>query len=162
MENFYQHAMDEIAGGATLSQLLENDTRGISKSHLLRYIMNDPARTERYHNALAVQSEMIFARLQDIALGNDTIVIDGVAIQQEPARITAVLNTAKYVLSVNNPQRFRESKQVDVTTTHIDQASLRALSTDDLKRMVLSGQYSTREDSLDVVENTSSLEDEAA
>lgn len=134
LDNLFHSSLLQLEQGIALPVILRNDPRGISSGELLRYIFRDPQRRTLYYDALQIGAEIVFSEVLDIADATANPMED---VQRSKLRI----DTRKWWMSVANRQRFGDIKKLDVTTQTITEDSLRSLSIDDLKRMVVSGQY---------------------
>lgn len=131
---FFEHALQDVAGGATLPTLCQQDPRGISPQKFLAWILRDPDRKRRYHEALQTNAEIVFSQIIDIA--------DAVHNPMEDVqRSTLKIKTRQWWLGVVDRERFGDIKKLDVTTKNLDADQLKTISTEELKQMVLSGEY---------------------
>jgi len=134
-ENFFEHALGDLADGKSLPALIKDDARNFNPAQFMRWILGDPTRRQRYYDALEVQSEVMFTELAGIADATDNPMEDT---QRSALRI----KTRQWQMGVSNRKRFGDIKQLDVTTEVVDREALRTMTTEDLKRMALSGEYS--------------------
>lgn len=132
--NFFEHALQDVAGGATLPTLCQQDPRGISPQKFLNWILRDPERKRRYHEALQTNAEIVFSQIIDIA--------DAIHNPMEDVqRSTLKIKTRQWWLGVVDRERFGDIKKLDVTTKNLDADQLKTISTTELKQMILSGEY---------------------
>lgn len=144
---FFEHALQDVAGGATLPTLCQQDPRGISPQKFLAWILRDPDRKRRYHEALQTNAEIVFSQIIDIA--------DAVHNPMEDVqRSTLKIKTRQWWLGVVDRERFGDIKKLDVTTKNLDADQLKTISTEELKQMVLSGEYRRVTDDEQPVEPT--------
>lgn len=132
--NFFEHALHDIAEGATLPTLCQQDPRGISPARFLQWILRDPDRKRRYHEALATNAEIVFSEIIDIADAKHNPM-------EDVQRSTLKIKTRQWWLGVVDRERFGDIKKLDVTTKNLDSDQLKTISTAELKQMVLSGEY---------------------
>ena len=144
MDNLFENSIDRLTNGEALPVILRNDPRGITPGEFLRFALRDPERKRRYYDALAVGAEIVYSEVVAIADALDNPMED---VQRSKLRI----DTRKWWASIANRNRFGDIKKLDITTQDITEDSLKTLTIDDLKRMVLSGEYRTeRDDTIDV------------
>ena len=145
--NFFEHILEDIAGGATLPTLCQQDPRNISPAKFLAWILRDPDRKRRYHEALQTNAEIVFSEIIDIADAKHNPM-------EDVQRSTLKIKTRQWWLGVVDRERFGDIKKLDVTTKNLDADQLKTISTAELKQMVLSGEY-RRVENDDTVEPTS-------
>jgi hypothetical protein len=144
-ESFFEHAVLAVADGQTLDQLIQRDPRDFRPAQFMRWVLNDPIRKQRYYDALETQAELMLHQLTGIADATDNPLEDT---QRSALRI----KTRQWQMGVANRKRFGDVKQLDVTSTVIDREALKTMTTEDIRRMALSGEYSTvRDDNIDDV-----------
>lgn len=131
---FFEHALQDVAGGATLPTLCQQDPRGISPQKFLAWILRDPDRKRRYHEALQTNAEIVFSEIIDIADARHNPM-------EDVQRSTLKIKTRQWWLGVVDRERFGDIKKLDVTTKNLDAEQLKTISTEELKAMVLSGEY---------------------
>ena len=131
---FFEHALQDVASGATLPTLCQQDPRGISPQKFLAWILRDPDRKRRYHEALQTNAEIIFSEIIDIADAKHNPM-------EDVQRSTLKIKTRQWWLGVVDRERFGDIKKLDVTTKNLDADQLKTISTEELKQMVLSGEY---------------------
>lgn len=144
--NFFEHILEDIAGGATLPTLCQQDPRDISPAKFLAWILRDPDRKRRYHEALQTNAEIVFSEIIDIADAKHNPM-------EDVQRSTLKIKTRQWWLGVVDRERFGDIKKLDVTTKNLDADQLKTISTTELKQMVLSGEY-RRVENDDTVEPT--------
>ena len=132
--NFFEHILEDIAGGATLPTLCQQDPRDISPAKFLAWILRDPDRKRRYHEALQTNAEIVFSEIIDIADAKHNPM-------EDVQRSTLKIKTRQWWLGVVDRERFGDIKKLDVTTKNLDADQLKTISTAELKQMVLSGEY---------------------
>lgn len=132
--NFFEHILEDIAGGATLPTLCSLDPRGISPARFLAWILRDPDRKRRYHEALQTNAEIVFSEIIDIADAKHNPM-------EDVQRSTLKIKTRQWWLGVVDRERFGDIKKLDVTTKNLDADQLKTISTAELKQMVISGEY---------------------
>lgn len=135
---FFEHALQDVAGGATLPTLCQQDPREISPAKFLAWILRDPERKRRYHEALQTNAEIVFSEIIDIADAKD---VNGFPNTEDVQRSTLKIKTRQWWLGVVDRERFGDIKKLDVTTKNLDAEQLKTISTEELKQMVLSGEY---------------------
>lgn len=131
---FFEHALQDVASGATLPTLCQQDPREISPAKFLAWILRDPERKRRYHEALQTNAEIIFSEIIDIADAKHNPM-------EDVQRSTLKIKTRQWWLGVVDRERFGDIKKLDVTTKNLDAEQLKTISTEELKQMVLSGEY---------------------
>ena len=132
--NFFEHVLTDIAEGSTLPTLCQQDPRGISPAKFLSWILRDPDRKRRYHEALQTNAEIVFSEIIDIADAKHNPM-------EDVQRSTLKIKTRQWWLGVVDRERFGDIKKLDVTTKSLDSEQLKTISTEELKQMVLSGEY---------------------
>ena len=144
---FFERILPDIAGGAAVPALCQQDPRGISAPRFLVWVMRDPDRRRRYQEAQATAAEIVFSELIDIADAKHNPMED---VQRSALKI----KTRQWYLGVIDRERFGDIKKLDVTTKNLDADKLRTVSTAELKQMILSGEYRTVPDDHDIEPST--------
>ncbi len=108
--NFFEHALEDIAGGRPLSRVVSDDPRGFSYSKFLNWIHADEERKKRYYAAQAIGADAIADEVLSIADAENNPLED---VQRSTLRI----NTRKFLLGVWNRKRYGEVKQIDSTVS---------------------------------------------
>jgi hypothetical protein len=134
LANLLESSLVQLAEGTSLPVILRNDPRGITPGRFLGWVFRDPDRKRRYYEALELGAEIVFSEVLDIADAANNPMED---VQRSKLRI----ETRKWWASVANRSRFGDIKKLDVTTQNLTEDHLRSMSIDDLKRMVVSGEY---------------------
>jgi len=132
--NLLETALVQLTEGIALPVILRDDPRGITPGRFLQWVFHDADRKRRYYDALELGAEIVYSEVLSIADATDAPMED---VQRSKLRI----DTRKWWASVANRNRFGDIKKLDVTTQTITEDHLRTLSIDDLKRMVVSGEY---------------------
>lgn len=152
---FFERVLPDIASGATLPALCQQDPRGISPARFLSWIMRDPDRKRRYHEALKTNAEIVFSEIIEIADATHNPM-------EDVQRSTLKIKTRQWWLGVIDRERFGDIKKLDVTTKNLDADQLKTISTDELKQMVLSGEYRRVMDQDDSADTSTSGDDQCA
>lgn len=142
-ENFFEHAIDDVAAGRPLRALLREDHRGFKYGEFIRWIMKDPDRKRRFREAQEIGAESVADELIDIA---DGTVPDGAVIPEEVARSKLRIETRQWMLKTWNRDRFSDSKKVDVNVSNVTAEKLKQLSSTEIKRMIIEGECLVVED----------------
>ena len=108
----------------------------------MRWIMASPARKSRYYEARETATELMGDHLMSIAEGKDNPL-------EDVTRSTLRVNTLKWIMSRHNVRRYGDTKTLDINTTIFTPEKLKQLSTDDIKRMLLEGEYADVTDVMD-------------
>ena len=106
---FFERALEWIAGGDTLTDLIREDYREIDKGAFNRWIHSNRDRLRRWEEAKRIGCESVEDRLIQIA--------DGSLALEDVQRSSLRVNTLKWLLGVWDRKRYGEVKQVDVTAT---------------------------------------------
>lgn len=106
---FFERALDGIAQGKPLSQVVEEYPFPIEYARLLAWINRDENRRNRYYEAQAIGAEVIAEQMIAISDANDSL--------EDVARSTLRINTRKWLLGVWNRKRFGEIKQIEQNVT---------------------------------------------
>jgi hypothetical protein len=142
-DNFFEHAIDDVAAGRPLRALLREDHRGFKYGEFIRWIMKDPERKRRFREAQEIGAESVADELIDIADGTTP---EGASLPEDVARSKLRIETRQWMLKTWNRSRFSDSKTVDVNVSNVTEEKLKQLSSTEIKRMIIEGNYSTIED----------------
>jgi len=145
--SIFDHVLAEIAAGEPLTRVLQQDHRQPDPGRFMRWVLASPARKSRYYEAREAATELIADKIVQIAEGTDSPL-------EDVTRSTLRVHTHKWLMSRHNTRRYGDTKTIDVNTTVFTPERLKQLSTDDIKRMLLEGQYADA----DVVDVTDKLE----
>ena len=142
-ERFFRRALPQISNGKPLTYLMHNSHEGFTAGRFLAWVRKDPERKKAYEEAQAIAAELFVSEI--VAISDETVTNEGMPLDVNANKLR--IDTRLKVASVYNPSRFGDVKRVEMTTKHITDDKLRTLSTDDLKRLIVEGEYSTVEDS---------------
>jgi len=104
-ENFFESAVDRLALGHPLKDIVNDDPRSISYSRLTTWIHKDPARQQRYYEARSIGAEVVADEMLAISDGTDNPMED---VNRSKLR----LDTRRWLLGVWNRKRFGGEGQV--------------------------------------------------
>lgn len=141
-DQFFEHAIDDIAAGKSLRSLLRKDNR-FEYGQFLRWIMTDPERKRRFRQAQEIGAESVADDLIDIADGTSP---NGDGLMEDVTRSKLRIETRQWLMKTWNRARYADTKTVDVNVSNVTEEKLRQLSSTDLKRMIIEGTYSSVND----------------
>lgn len=105
----FERALDGIASGKPLSQVVEEYPVPVDYARMLAWIHKDENRRSRYYEAQAVGAEVVADQMIAISDAADTV--------EDVQRSTLRINTRKWLLGVWNRKRYGDIKQIDQTVT---------------------------------------------
>jgi hypothetical protein len=143
-DQFFEHAIDDVAAGRPLRALLREDKRGFKYGEFIRWVMMNPERKRRFREAQEIGAESVADELLDIADGT----AGAGAFIEDVARSNLRIETRKWMLKTWNRARFADTKTVDVNVSNVTEEKLKQLSSTDIKRMIIEGNYTTVEDAV--------------
>ena len=144
-DQFFEHAVDDIAAGRPLRTLLREDKRGFKYGEFIRWIMSNPERKRRYRLAQEIGAESVADELIDIADGTTP---EGEAVPEDVARSKLRIETRQWMLKTWNRSRYADTKTVDVNVSNVTEEKIKQLSSADLKRMIIEGTCTNIEDAV--------------
>jgi hypothetical protein len=144
-DQFFEHAIDDVAAGRPLRALLREDRRGFKYGEFIRWIMMNPERKRRYRLAQEIGAESVADELIDIA---DGTVPEGTAQPEDVARSKLRIETRQWMLKTWNRGRYADTKTVDVNVSNVTEEKIRQLSSADLKKMIIEGTCMNIEDAV--------------
>ena len=103
----FERALDEIAGGNPLAQVVEEYPIEVSYTRLLSWIHRDEGRKARYFEAQVIGAEAVADQMIRISDASDNL--------EDVQRSTLRINTRKWLLGVWNRKRYGETRQVEQT-----------------------------------------------
>ena len=128
----FETALEEMAGGTTLTYFCQNYHTPISPTRFRTWIFRDKGRKNAYLVAKALAAEQVEDDLIRIA---DGIGPDGQAAPEDTGRSKLRIDTRLKLLAVWNRRRYGDIKQIEQKVTST--VDLSALSTEELKAQLL-------------------------
>jgi hypothetical protein len=105
----FDRALDGIAAGKPLSQVVEEYPVPIDYTRLLQWIHRDENRKARYYEAQIVGADTIADQMIAISDASDNL--------EDVQRSTLRINTRKWLLGVWNRKRYGDVKQIEQNVT---------------------------------------------
>lgn len=150
----FEHALEALAGGITLSEFCQNYHMPISPVRFRTWMLQDERRKNSYYVAKALWAEQLEDELIRIS---DGVGPDGQrgshasgshspdshagspspSLPEDVQRSTLRIATRKWIMEKSNRKRYGEVKHVESVITNTTTIDVASMSTEDLKRFVL-------------------------
>jgi hypothetical protein len=143
-ENLFESSIDAIQGGHSLAHIIENDPRNIEFGRFLRWINKNKARRQRLKEAREIAADILVSQTISIADNADPVTANVAKLQIDSRWKTA----GKW-----NPNQYGDKQRIDIRTGELSEAELDNFSTEDLKRMIIEGEYENLPDDNDTEED---------
>jgi hypothetical protein len=142
--NFFEHALDTIASGRTLSSIIEDDHRCIQYARFLRWVKKNPQRLARYHEAQEIAAEILVGDIIRIA--------DETNEENVQSRNTQI-KSRQWVAGSFNPKKYGQNKRIDMNVTEVTEESVEKMSVEEIERRIREIEASTIEPEWEDVED---------
>lgn len=139
-ENIFESTLDAIAGGQSVSSIIANDPRNIEYARFLRWVNKSKTRRDRLKEAEEIAAEILVNQITAISDGMDGSVPDG-AFGFDSQQAKLKIDTRKWIASKWNPKKYSDKTKIDLAVGELTEEDLNKYSTDDLKRMIIEGEY---------------------
>ncbi len=108
-ESMFMNFLDQIARGASLHRLLEEDHRNVDYNDFYRWIKKDAKRYELFKEAQELRTEFMAAEILRIADAEDSM--------EDVNRSRLKIETRKFLMGAHNRKRYGETKQIEMNTS---------------------------------------------
>lgn len=105
-ESMFDHVLEQMAEGKTISHTLSMDMRGYESSVYIDWIKKDPQRTTRYENAQLLYAEKLGSEIIEIADADDTL--------EDVNRSKLRIDSRKWLMGVYNKRRYGDTKTIEL------------------------------------------------
>jgi hypothetical protein len=105
-EQVFMRAIDSIAHGKSLSQVLRDDQRDIDYNDFYRWIKKDPSRKQLFDEAQEMRTEFMAGEIIEIADGDDSL--------EDVQRSRLKIDTRKWLMGAHNRKKYGETKTVEL------------------------------------------------
>ena len=105
-EQVFMRAIDSIAHGMSLSQVLRDDQRDIDYNDFYRWIKKDPTRKQLFDEAQELRTEFMAGEIIEIADADDTL--------EDVNRSRLKIDTRKWLMGAHNRKKYGETKTVEL------------------------------------------------
>lgn len=110
----WEEILTRVSEGQLLRHICNDTTMPPDAGRLMRWIMKDPKRKERYYEAQDASAELLAEDAYRAAEGKDK---NGEYNMDDTQRSTLKVNTLKWMAGVRNRARFGDIKQVEQKVT---------------------------------------------
>jgi hypothetical protein len=108
-EQVFMRAIDSIAHGKSLSQVLRDDQRDIDYNDFYRWIKKDPNRKQLFDEAQEMRTEFMAGEIIEIADADDSL--------EDVQRSRLKIDTRKWLMGAHNRKKYGETKTVELGGT---------------------------------------------
>lgn len=105
-EQVFMRAIDSIAHGMSLSQVLRDDQRDIDYNDFYRWIKKDPHRKQLFDEAQELRTEFMAGEIIEIADADDSL--------EDVNRSKLKIDTRKWLMGAHN-KKYKTSTTVEMT-----------------------------------------------
>jgi hypothetical protein len=105
-EQVFMRAIDSIAHGKSLSQVLRDDQRDIDYNDFYRWIKKDPQRKQLFDEAQEMRTEFMAGEIIEIADADDSL--------EDVQRSRLKIDTRKWLMGAHNRKKYGETKTVEL------------------------------------------------
>ena len=105
-EQVFMRAIDSIAHGKSLSQVLRDDQRDIDYNDFYRWIKKDPSRKSLFDEAQEMRTEFMAGEIIEIADADDSL--------EDVQRSRLKIDTRKWLMGAHNRKKYGETKTVEL------------------------------------------------
>ena len=105
-EQVFMRAIDSIAHGQSLSQVLRDDHREIDYNDFYRWIKKDPTRKSLFDEAQELRTEFMAGEIIEIADADDSL--------EDVQRSRLKIDTRKWLMGAHNRKKYGETKTVEL------------------------------------------------
>ena len=130
----YEPLLEAVSSGTNLTAFCRDYHLPISPTRYRAWLMRDPQRFNAFRLAQKIGAESIEDDLIRISDGLDP---NGTPTLDDVARSKLRIDTRKYVLQVQDKDRYGDVKQVNSTIVTIDEERARSMSTSEIKAMLV-------------------------
>lgn len=105
-EQVFMRAIDSIAHGMSLSQVLKNDQRDIDYNDFYRWIKRDPQRKQLFDEAQELRTEFMAGEIIEIADADDSL--------EDVNRSKLKIDTRKWLMGAHN-KKYKTTTNIEMT-----------------------------------------------
>jgi hypothetical protein len=138
--NLFEHVLDAVSGGRSLVGLVRNDPRNIEYGRFLRWIMKSKSRQSRYEEAKKAAAELLVGQIMSIA---DEVVDEATGLPNDPVWAKIKIDNRWKLAAAWNKKEYGDRKHVEMQIGAMTEDELSKMSSDDLKRLIVEGEYDT-------------------
>lgn len=135
-ENLFESTIESIQAGHCLEHIIANDPRNIEYGRFLRWVNSNKQRRRRMKEAREIAADILVS--QTVAIADNA---DPITANVAKLRIDSRWKTA----SKWKPEEYGDKRQIDVRTGELSEAELDSYTTEDLKRMIIEGEFTTED-----------------
>lgn len=106
-EQVFMRAIDSIAHGMSLSQVLRDDHRDIDYNDFYRWIKKDPTRKQLFDEAQELRTEFMAGEIIEIADAEDSI--------EDVNRSKLKIDTRKWLMGAHNRKKYGATTNIEVS-----------------------------------------------
>jgi hypothetical protein len=106
-EQVFMRAIDSIAHGNSLSQILRDDQREIDYNDFYRWIKKDPTRKQLFDEAQEMRTEFMAGEIIEIADADDSL--------EDVNRSKLKIDTRKWLMGAHNRKKYGATTNIEMT-----------------------------------------------
>jgi hypothetical protein len=106
-EQVFMRAIESIAHGMSLSQVLRDDQREIDYNDFYRWIKKDPTRKQLFDEAQEMRTEFMAGEILEIADAEDSI--------EDVNRSKLKIDTRKWLMGAHNRKKYGATTNIEMT-----------------------------------------------
>ena len=106
-EQVFMRAIDSIAHGMSLSQVLRDDQRNIDYNDFYRWIKKDPTRKQLFDEAQEMRTEFMAGEIIEIADADDSL--------EDVNRSKLKIDTRKWLMGAHNRKKYGATTNIEMT-----------------------------------------------
>ena len=106
-EQMFMRAIDSIAHGKSLSQVLRDDQREIDYNDFYRWIKKDPTRKQLFDEAQELRTEFMAGEIIEIADADDSL--------EDVNRSRLKIDTRKWLMGAHNRKKYGATTSIEMT-----------------------------------------------
>lgn len=106
-EQVFMRAIDSIAHGKSLSQILKDDQRNIDYNDFYRWIKKDPTRKQLFDEAQEMRTEFMAGEIIEIADADDSL--------EDVNRSKLKIDTRKWLMGAHNRKKYGATTSIEMT-----------------------------------------------
>jgi hypothetical protein len=106
-EQVFMRAIDSIAHGMSLSQVLRDDHRDIDYNDFYRWIKKDPHRKQLFDEAQELRTEFMAGEIIEIADADDSL--------EDVNRSKLKIDTRKWLMGAHNKKKYGATTNIEVS-----------------------------------------------
>lgn len=106
-DQVFMRAIDSIAHGKSLSQVLRDDQRDIDYNDFYRWIKKDPTRKSLFDEAQELRTEFMAGEIIEIADADDSL--------EDVNRSKLKIDTRKWLMGAHNKKKYGATTSIEMT-----------------------------------------------